>query len=119
MDARKSFGKLGNRGLARLSVGLEARLQLTERSAQGVIENISRVGCCVKLAEPPRNGATALVRIEEIEALGTVVWVTGERCGLTFSSQLSAEAVERFRWIVEHFSEHQNASISKASEAWR
>ena len=119
MITPKPFGKLGNRGIARMAMGLEANLALPERTVRAVVENISRVGCCLRLAEPPRNGVTALVRIEEVEELGTVVWVKGQRCGVNFANQLSSEAVERFCWIVENYRDHESANIANASAAWR
>ena len=119
MRSPKPFGKLGNRGIARMQMGLEASLVLPNRTARGMVENISRVGCCVQLAEPPLIGVTALVRIEEVEALGTVIWVKGQRCGVTFASQLAPEVVERFCWIVENFRDHEEASIASKSAVWR
>jgi hypothetical protein len=115
----KPFGKLGNRGLARLAMGLEASLALSERTVSAVVENVSREGCCLQLAEPPRSGVTAVVRIEEIEALGTVIWAKGQRCGVTFASKLSPEVVERFCWIVENFRDHEEADIASKSAMWR
>jgi hypothetical protein len=116
MRPARPFGKLGNRGLARLAMGLEASLVLPERTARGVVDNVSRVGCCLRLADPPRKGVTALARIEEVQALCTVIWVKGERCGLHFERELPAEEVERFRWIVEHHREHE---LSSLGAAWR
>ncbi len=100
-------------------MGLEARLVLPDRTALAVVENISRIGCCLQLAKPPRIGVTVLVRIEEIAELGTVVWAKGERCGVNFVSQLAPPAVERFCWIVENFRDHQSANIATRSAAWR
>ena len=119
MRTPKPFGKLGNRGLARLAMGLEASLALPERTVCAVVENVSREGCCLQLAEPPRIGVTTLVRIEEIEALGTVIWVKDQRCGVTFVDQLTPKVVERFCWIVENFRDHEEANIASKSAMWR
>jgi PilZ domain len=119
MNAPKSFGKLGNRKMARLATGLDAGIVLPERRVQCRVENASRTGCCLHLEEPPRVGTTALVRIEAIEALGTVAWVKGNRCGITFDGPLPIEAVERIRWIVEHAREHEAAALAKATAVWR
>ena len=119
MRSPKPFGKLGNRSLARLVMGLEASLVMSERTVRAVVENVSREGCCLLVTVPPRSGVTALVRIEEVEALGTVIWVKGQRCGVTFANQLDPKVVERFCWIVENFRDHEEASIASKSAMWR
>ena len=119
MRTPKPFGKLGNRSLARLAMGLEASLALPERTVRAVVENISREGCCLMVTEPPRIGVTALVRIEAIEALGTVMWANGQRCGVTFADQLDPKVVERLCWIVENFRDHEEANIASKSAMWR
>lgn len=119
MRRPSSFGKLGNRGLARLVVGLEATLALPQRTARGAVENVSRHGCCLRLAGPPRIGATVLVRIERIETMGSVVWADSERCGIRFERLLTAAAVERLRWIVDHSAEYTRSGVANAPGAWR
>jgi PilZ domain len=119
MLARKSFGKLGNRAVPRLSTEIDAGLTLPERRVACVVENVSRKGCRLRSAEPPRVGSTALVRIERVEALGTVVWVRNGRCGITFASPMPMESVERIRWIAEHASEHERNALASATAVWR
>lgn len=119
MGTPKPFGKLGNRGLARLAMGLEASLVLPQRTARAVVKNISREGCCLQLADLPRIGVTVLVRFEEVETLGTVQWIKDQRCGVTFASQLAPEVVERFCWIVDNFRDHEEADIASKSAIWR
>ncbi|MBK9432699.1 PilZ domain-containing protein [Sphingorhabdus sp.] len=115
----RSFGKLGNRSMARLATDIDAGLVLPDRRVSCIVENISRTGCRLQVTDPPRVGATALVRVERIEALGTVAWVRGERCGVKFQSSLSVGEVERIRWIVEHAREHENSSLAHATAVWR
>lgn len=119
MGIQRSFGKLGNRGMARLQAGLEAGLETPGRTTRCKVENVSRLGCRLQLAEPPRAGATALVRFAEVEIMGTVSWVKAERCGVKFGRPLTLEQVERIRWITEHASEHAIDSLASASEVWR
>jgi PilZ domain len=119
MIPRKTFGKLGNRSTPRLAAGLDAGLVLPERSERCQLENISRKGCRLHLAEPPRPGATVLVRVDRIEALGTVAWVRGLRCGITFENSLTVEAVERVRWSIEHAQDHEKSKLSHATAVWR
>jgi hypothetical protein len=119
MGFQRSFGKLGNRATARLVAGLEANVQLPGRTGRAQLENISRKGCRLCFAEPPRLGATAVVKIDRTEAIGTVAWVKGQRCGVHFESLLSLQEVERIRWIVEHAKDHEKAKLSSASAVWR
>jgi PilZ domain len=119
MGIQRSFGKLGNRAMARLQAGMEAGLVMPDRNVRCAVENLSRLGCRLQLTEPPRAGATALLRFAEIEILGTVSWVKGERCGVRFARPLDLEAVERIRWIIDHAREHENDTLSNASDVWR
>ncbi len=125
MGIQRTFGKLGNRSMARLTAGLQAALVTPDRTAQCKVENVSRLGCRLQLAEPPRVGATALVRFAEVEVLGTISWVKGGepgragRCGVKFAQQLTLEQVERIRWIAEHAREHEDATLTGTPAVWR
>jgi hypothetical protein len=119
MGIQRTFGKLGNRGMARLQAGLEAGLETPGRTTRCKVENVSRLGCRLQLPEPPRVGATALVRFAEVEVLGTVSWVRGERCGVKFAQPLGLEQVERIRWIAEHAREHEIETLTSTPAVWR
>ncbi len=119
MGMQRTFGKLGNRGMARLQAALEAALITPGRTARCIVDDVSRHGCRLQLSEPPRIGMTTLVRIAEFEILGTVAWVKGGQCGVTFARALDIDVVERFRWIIEHGREHQIATLGAASDIWR
>jgi hypothetical protein len=119
MGPKRSFGKLGNRAIARLATGLDASLVLPDRSVRCLIENVSRKGCRLQLDEPPRIGMTVLVKIDRSEALGTIMWVRGLKCGVSFASPLSLQALERIRWIVEHAQDHEKAKLRSATAMWR
>lgn len=119
MLGAKKFGKLGNRGMARLETAIDGGLVLPERSATCLVENVSRTGCRLSLDAPPRLGATVLVKVERIETLGTVKWVRGRRCGVRFEPPLEPRALERLRWIVEHDRDHTNNHLATATAVWR
>jgi hypothetical protein len=119
MGVQRSFGKLGNRATARLMTGLDATVLFPGRTAKVQLENISRKGCRLHLAEPPRLGVTAVVKVDRTEALGTVAWVRGLRCGVRFDSMLSLQEVERIRWIVDHAQDHEKTKLSSAAAVWR
>jgi hypothetical protein len=119
MLARKTFGKLGKRSMARLVTALDASMTLPDRTARCHIENLSRNGCRIELTEPPRLGATVLMRIDRIEAIGTVAWVRGLRCGIKFANAVPVSAIERVRWIAENESDHVKSKVSVAGAVWR
>lgn len=119
MTPRKPFGKLGNRSTARLTVDVDARLTLPGRSATGTVENVSRTGCRLLLAESPRVGVTLLLRVDRIETLCSVVWVRGTRCGVRFANALPAEQLNRLRWIVDNAGDHEQRAIAHATAMWR
>jgi PilZ domain len=119
MGIQRSFGKLGNRAMARLQAGMEAGLVLPDRNVRSAVENVSRLGCRLQLSEPPRVGATALLRFAEFEILGTVSWARGDCCGIRFTYPLDLAAVERIRWIIEHAHEYENDTLANASDIWR
>lgn len=119
MGVQRTFGKLGNRSMNRLQAGLAASLVMPDRTTQCKVENVSRLGCRLQLPEPPRVGATTLVRFAEVEALGTVSWVRGERCGVKFPQQLTLEQVERIRWIADHAREHERETLASNPAIWR
>jgi PilZ domain len=115
----KKFGKLGNRGMARLATAIDGGMVLPERNAKCRVENVSRTGCRLLLETPPRLGATVLVRVERVEALGTVKWVRSGRCGIAFARALEPGALERLRWIAEHETDHVQNSLGSATAVWR
>jgi PilZ domain len=119
MGLQKSFGRLGNRATARLATGLDVTVLLPGRTSRAQLENISRRGCRLHFEEPPRIGVTAIVKIDRTEALGTIKWVRGQRCGVYFDDLLSLQQVERIRWMVEHLHDHEAAKMSSASAVWR
>ena len=119
MGIQRTFGKLGNRSMNRLQAGLAASLVMPDRTTSCKVENVSRLGCRLQLAGPPRVGATTLVRFAEVEVLGTVSWVRGTRCGVKFPQQLTLEQVERIRWIAEHAREHESETLTSTPAVWR
>jgi hypothetical protein len=119
MLVKKSFGKLGNRASGRLVTGLEAMLVLPGRNCRCVLENISRKGCRLFLADPPPPGTTAVLKIDRIEAFGAVAWVRGQSFGIHFEEPVTQQALERIRWMVEHMQDHEKSKMSSATAIWR
>lgn len=119
MLQQRSFGKLGNRASARLATAMEAGLILPDRRVSCLLENISRKGCRLYLAQPPRVGTTVIVKVDRVDALGDITWVRGARCGVAFESPISPEALERIRWAVDHSQDHEKSKLTAAAAVWR
>jgi PilZ domain len=119
MINRKPFGKLGKRGLARVSTGLDATLVLPGRLARCRMTDISRTGCKVQVSEPVRAGVTVLVRIERVEEIGTVVWTNGTECGVKFGRPIAIQALARIRWMVEHGDDQERRMMASTTAIWR
>jgi PilZ domain len=119
MLAKKPFGKLGNRSMARISAGVDGSLVLPERSSSCHVENLSRKGCRLLMGVPPRVGATVIIRVDRIDALGRIVWVRGQRCGIAFERDVPVAAIERVRWAAEHAQAHATGKLSVSTAVWR
>lgn len=119
MVIKKTFGKLGKRALARVVTGMNATLVLPDRSVTCLLDNISRRGCRLQVAEMPKVGTTVVVRVDRVDALGCVTWVRGPRCGIAFDSPVAVEAIERILWSVENAPDHERRKISAAGAVWR
>jgi PilZ domain len=119
MLLQKSFGKLGKRAMPRLTVGLDANILLPSRNARATLVDISRKGCRLLLAELPQAGTTLMIKIDRTEALGTVTWVRGGKCGVRFDDPITPQQVERIRWMAEHGKDHAHSKMARASAIWR
>lgn len=105
--------------MARMAIALDAGIIVPSGQIACTVENISRSGCRLYIDNPPAVGATRLVRIERIEALGSIIWVRGQQVGFKFDACLKPQEVERVRWIVDHAHEHRNKTLAQATAIWR
>lgn len=62
---------------------------------RGSIADLSRSGMRIDLARPPAMGAPVLIKWADHEAIGEVVWVQANACGVRFDRPLSEGMVER------------------------
>ena len=60
---------------------------------RGVIIDLSRSGIGVEIKSPPAAGTPALVRWEDHEAMGQVVWERANSCGIRFDRPLAETLV--------------------------
>jgi hypothetical protein len=69
---------------SRTNLLLAATLQAGASSAPVRVRNLSERGALIEGDRPPAIGAAIVLKRGEIEAKGSVVWTTANRCGLRF-----------------------------------
>lgn len=84
-----------NRRQRRSNVLLTAVLELSGRALEVKLRNLSADGALVEGDMLPVEGAEIRFRRHELAVSGKVVWVRGNRAGLSFHQQLTPEALLR------------------------
>lgn len=121
---RPAFGKLGNRGGARIALGVAGHLALPQRTVACTIEDASRSGARLRISRQPmaalpRVGTPAMLRFFEGEMLGAIAWASGERCAVRFDRPMTPPDLERLRWIADNPERHAQARMSENAALWR
>lgn len=55
----------------------------------------------------PRPGAGVVLQIQDLDAFGTVVWVSGQRFGLRFDEVVPLPSVVAIRHYADWYDEHE------------
>jgi hypothetical protein len=97
-------GKQGQRGTARLQLGVPGSLVMAHGTIRCLIDDISASG--------------AELRFEERRGFCTIAWARGGRAGLRFDQRLTLEDIEYFRWIAANPQDWAQASQSAAAREW-
>lgn len=84
-----------NRRQRRSNVLMTAALELSGRSLEVKLRNLSADGALVEGEVLPVEGAEIRFRRNELVVSGRIVWVRGTRAGISFHQQLSPEALLR------------------------
>lgn len=84
---------VGRRGAARARLQANASLETTTGKVPVIVRNLSCSGAMIEGSNLPALNRTALLKRGRIEALGTVVWQEGGRCGFQFYDDLPHDAV--------------------------
>lgn len=87
--------QLQNRRQRRSNVLLTATLELSGRALEVKLRNLSAEGALVEGESLPVEGAEIRFRRHELAVSGRVVWVRGNRAGVSFHDKLSPEALLR------------------------
>ncbi|MFC3670356.1 PilZ domain-containing protein [Novosphingobium pokkalii] len=97
----------GRRAEARARLNIPARLTLRRGVMPCLVEDLSRTGARLVLAEPPALGETGILEINRIEGFGAAVWIKGRHCGFHFDDPLDLQQVIDLRQYADHFSEYR------------
>jgi PilZ domain len=111
-------GKQGQRGTARLMLGVPGTLVMAHATVSCLIDDISASGAKIRCDAPLGAGASAELRFEERRGFGVIAWARGGRAGLRFDQRLTLDDIEYFRWIAANPREWAQASQSSAAQAW-
>lgn len=90
-------GVTGRRAAPRKQILLPAAVTTPTASIQLELLNISSTGARLRGDTLPRIGQDVLLKSENVEAFGTVVWNRGKLCGVHFDEPLSDLSLHRLR----------------------
>jgi hypothetical protein len=109
-------GITGRRAASRVRLLVPAQVMLLTGLTKCVLDDLSQHGARVTLSVPaPRQGSGAVLQIRNIEAFGTVVWVSGQRFGLQFDEPVPLPNVIAIRHYADEYAEHEaQASLRNA-----
>ena len=111
-------GKQGQRGTARLMLGVPGTLVTAHATLRCLIDDISASGAKIRCEAPLLTGGSAELRFEERRGFGVLAWVRGGRAGFRFDQRLTLADIEYFRWIVANPQEWAQSSQSAAAREW-
>lgn len=108
MSSSFHFGQVGHspgrRKAARVRLALPGRVILVTGHESCRLENLSRTGARVCVADDgPAVGDSAVLIVEGLETFGTVVWRRGNVFGLHFEDPVPERDVVRLRAIFDHY----------------
>ena len=85
------------RRLGRLKLGIGARLALIDGEARCKILDLSLDGAKVSTDRDLYCGEAALLKIDELEAFGSIIWAHDGLIGIRFDERLTKEQLMRLR----------------------
>lgn len=111
-------GTVGRRGVARLRLGVPARLLLLSGTYSCALVDLSRSGARVSLSEPPRLGVEAVLQAAGFEAFGAVVWAANGEAGMHFDQPLGEADLLRMRDFSDAFPERNAQQMRQSVQEW-
>lgn len=94
-----SDDNVGRRRFRRVRISSPARVALVSRTSGALLLDISQSGARLQMEELPRVGTYALIRWNEFECFGQVLWTRAKVCGIRFDAPLGRETIVRVRLL--------------------
>ena len=112
------IGMVGRRGVARLRLGVPAKLLLLCGTYSCRLVDLSRTGARVALTEHPRLGVEAVLQAAGFEAFGTVVWSLNGEAGMRFDRPLDEGLLLRMRDFGDAFPDRNVQQMRQSVQEW-
>ena len=96
----RPFGKCGGggrRSAARATMPLAAIITTLQRSRCVELVDLSCTGAKLRGLGLPKKGQDLEIKIETVRAFATLIWATGDQCGVCFGDPLMPFEVDRLR----------------------
>lgn len=96
----RTFGRMfggGRRATAREELPLPAVVSTVENSLVAELVDLSATGARLKGTHLPARGAVISLKLDCVHAFGTVVWSSGDECGVCFDLPLAPFEFSRLR----------------------
>jgi hypothetical protein len=87
---------------ARLRVRLVARLVALSGIQTVQLNDLSRNGAGITLAEPLKVGKTVLLQWRSLDHFATVIWTNQDRCGVQFEEPIPVEILLEARHLTDN-----------------
>lgn len=104
----------GRRTASRVRLCIPATVLLLNGLENCLLDDLSQSGARVTIAsKPPSVGAGVVLRTNELEAFGTVVWSQGARFGFEFEEPLQLHEVVNVRHYADTYAEQMAAQVRR------
>jgi hypothetical protein len=107
------------RSQGRLGVRLVAKLTSRTRTQSAILENISKSGAKLAIADPPEADSDVILRWHDNELFGRIGWTSATHCAVVFGSLVPPEVLQATLSLdeVAHVPDGLNLD-SAAARAW-
>ncbi len=113
-----STARQGGRNCNRLRLEVTAALVLTHETRSCLLVNVASSGARVKMNKPLSKGSTAIFTFHELKLWCTVVWSSGQECGLRFEREIEQEDMEGFLWITQNRARYERLCQESRAADW-
>jgi hypothetical protein len=110
--------RAGRRREGRLRLGLLAKLELVCGNETCEVVDLSATGARLRVSKAPRVGNSCILLLDTIEAFGSIVWSSGQLCGMKFDERLLESALIDFRVRREEIAGREQVEELEFARDW-